>query len=110
MPAKRLLSWMALGTSKFHQWKDRYGKANEHNAQIPRDWWLENWEKRAILETERCKLADAWKHVRVIEQLREKQWRRHVAELEREERALADVAALNVYLRDPDQQRGEVAA
>lgn len=50
MPAKRLLTWMALGTSKFHQWKDRYGKANEHNAQIPRDWWLEDWEKRAILD------------------------------------------------------------
>ena len=40
---------MQLGTSKFHQWKDRYGKANEHNGKVPRDWWLEDREKDAIV-------------------------------------------------------------
>jgi putative transposase len=50
MPAKRLLAWIGLGTSKFHTWKDRYGKVNEHNGQVPRDWWLEDWEKAAILD------------------------------------------------------------
>ena len=50
MSAKRLLGWLELGASKFHPWKDRYGKANEHNGQIPRDWWLEDWEKQAILD------------------------------------------------------------
>ncbi|RME53966.1 IS3 family transposase [Candidatus Woesearchaeota archaeon] len=49
MPAKRLLAWVGLSTSKFHQWKQRYGKANEHNGQIPRDWWIEDWEKEAIV-------------------------------------------------------------
>ncbi len=24
----------------------RYGKANEHNGKMPRDWWLEEWENR----------------------------------------------------------------
>jgi transposase InsO family protein len=37
-----------LGTSKFHDWKHRYGKVNEHNGKVPRDWWLEDWEKKAI--------------------------------------------------------------
>ncbi len=50
MPAKRLLGWLGLGTSKFHDWKGRYGQANEHNGQVPRDWWLEGWEKHAILD------------------------------------------------------------
>jgi putative transposase len=50
LPARRLLGWLELGTSKFHQWKQRYGKANEHNGQVPRDWWLEPWEKQAILD------------------------------------------------------------
>lgn len=50
LPAKRLLSWLELGTSKFHQWKQRYGKVNEHNGQIPRDFWLEDWERQAILD------------------------------------------------------------
>ncbi len=40
---------MDLSTSKFHQWRSRYGQANEHNGKVPRDWWLEDWEKLAIL-------------------------------------------------------------
>jgi len=47
--SKQLLGWLGLGTSKFYQWRQRYGKANEHNGQVPRDWWLEDWEKQAIL-------------------------------------------------------------
>jgi putative transposase len=50
LPARQLLSWLGLGTSKFHDWKHRYGKANEHNGKVPRDWWLEDWEKRAIVD------------------------------------------------------------
>lgn len=50
MPAKTLLGWLGLATSKYHQWKNRYGKANEHNGKVPRDWWLEDWEKQAILD------------------------------------------------------------
>ena len=49
LPAKRLLSWLGLPTSKYHDWRQRYGKANEHNSWIPRDSWLEDWEKQAIL-------------------------------------------------------------
>jgi putative transposase len=48
-PARRILGWLGLGTSKFHDWKHRYGKSNEHNARIPRDWWLQDWEKEAII-------------------------------------------------------------
>ena len=50
LPAKRLLGWLGLGTSKFHDWRKRYGKVNEHNAMVPRDEWLEDGEKKAILD------------------------------------------------------------
>jgi putative transposase len=50
LPASQLLRWLGLGTSKFHDWKDRYGKVNEHNGTVPRDWWLDDWEKRAIVD------------------------------------------------------------
>lgn len=50
MPNSRFIAWLGIGSSKFYDWKDRYGKVNEHNAHVPRDWWLEDWEKRAILE------------------------------------------------------------
>ena len=49
-PTKTILAWLELATSKFHTWKDRYGKVNEHNGQIVRDHWLEAWERAAILE------------------------------------------------------------
>ena len=43
------LLWLGLATSKWHSWKNRYGKANEHNAWVPRDHWLEETEKQAIV-------------------------------------------------------------
>lgn len=49
MPAKRLLSWIGLSASKFHEWLGRYGQLNEHNGLVPRDGWLEDWERQAIL-------------------------------------------------------------
>jgi transposase InsO family protein len=44
-----LVLWLGITLSKFHDWGKRYGKANEHNAWIPRDWWLDDGEKQAIL-------------------------------------------------------------
>ena len=46
----RFLKGLDLPKSKFYDWKKRYGKVNEHNAWIPRDFWLEQWEKDAIVE------------------------------------------------------------
>jgi len=36
--------------STFSNWKRCYGKAYEHNGWIPRDHWLDEWEKQAILK------------------------------------------------------------
>jgi hypothetical protein len=38
-----------ISASKFCDWRDRYGKVNEHNGWVPRDFWLEHWEKQAII-------------------------------------------------------------
>ena len=47
--ASRFIGWLGGGTSKFYQWRKRYGKVNEHNGKVPRDFWLEDWEKQAII-------------------------------------------------------------
>jgi putative transposase len=47
---RRFIGWLGIAASKFHDWTTRYGSASEHNATVPRDWWLEPWEKAAILE------------------------------------------------------------
>lgn len=49
----RMTTWLGVRSSKFYDWRSRYGKVNEHNAWVPRDHWLEAWEKAAILEFER---------------------------------------------------------
>lgn len=46
----RFINWLGLAASKFYNWQKRYGKVNEHNALIPRDFWLEDWERQAIID------------------------------------------------------------
>lgn len=49
IPACRFVRWIGIGSGKFYDWRKRYGKANEHNGWIPRDFWLETWEREAIV-------------------------------------------------------------
>ena len=44
------IQWMGISKSKFYNWKKRYGKVNEHNSWIPRDHWLEDWEKKEVMK------------------------------------------------------------
>jgi transposase InsO family protein len=48
IPVCRFLPWIGIGASKFHDWKGRFGKINEHNAWVPRDHWLTDDEKQRI--------------------------------------------------------------
>jgi len=46
----KFITWLGIRSSKFYQWQQRYGRVNEHNGWIPRDFWLEAWEKEAIIQ------------------------------------------------------------
>ncbi len=55
VPAKQILHWMHVSEGTFYNWRRRYGKVNEHNGchcseERARDHWLEDWEKKAILD------------------------------------------------------------
>ena len=50
IPAYKYRGWIGLSASKYGNWQQRYGKANEHNAKIPRDFWLEKWEMDEIIK------------------------------------------------------------
>jgi hypothetical protein len=43
------IGWLGISSSKFYNWQKRYGKVNEHNGLVLRDFWLEEWEKEAII-------------------------------------------------------------
>jgi putative transposase len=44
-----LVGWLGIALSKFSRWSRRQGTSNRHNAPIPRHFWLEDWEKAAIV-------------------------------------------------------------
>lgn len=44
------MGWIGLGRGKYYEWKKRYGKANEHNGKVPRDHWIEESERRAVVD------------------------------------------------------------
>lgn len=45
-----MVQWIGINRSKYYQWRDRYGKVNEHNRWIPRDFWLTAEERQAIMD------------------------------------------------------------
>jgi transposase InsO family protein len=63
LPATRLVGWLGLGASKYFDWKQRYGKASEHNAKVPRDHWLEAWEQEAIVDFARTHPRDGYRRL-----------------------------------------------
>lgn len=63
LPATRLVGWLGLGASKYFDWKQRYGKVNEHNGTVPRDHWLEPWEQAAIVAFARAHPRDGYRRL-----------------------------------------------
>jgi hypothetical protein len=37
----RFVEWLGVSSSEFHDWRERYGRINEHNGWVPCDFWLE---------------------------------------------------------------------
>jgi transposase InsO family protein len=44
-----MLKEIGLAEWKFYQWKNRYGQPNQHNGKQPRDYWLREEEKAALI-------------------------------------------------------------
>jgi putative transposase len=63
IPACRFLPWIGIGTSKFHDGKQRFGKVNEHNAWVPRDHWLTDDEKQRICACARAQPSEGYRRL-----------------------------------------------
>ena len=42
--------WIGIWSSTYCSWTRNYGRVYEHNGWIPRDHWLDEWAKQAILQ------------------------------------------------------------
>jgi putative transposase len=51
--------------SKFYNWRQRYGRVNEHNG-VPRDFWLETWEKETIIGFHVNNPLEAYRRLTII--------------------------------------------
>ncbi len=50
LPVSRLLRWIGVDRGKYNNWVKRHQKENQHNACMPRDFWLTDRERKAILD------------------------------------------------------------
>ena len=48
--ATNMVNWIGITRSKYFDWQKRYGRVNEHNGWVPRDFWLTDYEKQAIID------------------------------------------------------------
>ncbi len=62
----RFIKWIGISQSKYYNWRKRYGKVNEHNSWIPRDWWIEEWEKQEIIKNYSCYEGDGYRRISYI--------------------------------------------
>jgi len=63
IPVYRMLKMASIPSSKFYDWKQRYGTPNFHNGKAPRDWWLEPWEAAAIRDYKRAHPLEGYRRL-----------------------------------------------
>jgi len=63
LPQQRVVGWLGIARGKFYDWKKRYGKVNEHNGWVPRDHWLEEQERQAILDFHELHPLDGYRRL-----------------------------------------------
>lgn len=49
--------------SKFYSWHERYGKDNDHNGKMPRDYWLQEWEKNRIIDFHKTHSTEGYRRI-----------------------------------------------
>jgi len=63
IPTGRLLRWAVIARSTYHGWQQSYGKVREATRWIPRDFWLEPWEREAIVSFAREHPLDGYRRI-----------------------------------------------
>ncbi len=61
--AGKIVNHIGITRSKYYDWRHRYGKTNEHNAWIPRDFYLTDREKRAIIAYYNTHLLEGYRRL-----------------------------------------------
>jgi putative transposase len=57
------MPWIGIRRSKYEDWRQRFGKINEHNAWVPRDHWLTDEEKLRICNFARANPLEGYRRM-----------------------------------------------
>jgi putative transposase len=57
------MPWIGISRSKYHDWVQRFGKVNEHNAWVPRDHWLTDDEIARICQFARTQPSEGYRRM-----------------------------------------------
>ena len=63
IPVTRFMPWIGITRSKYHDWIQRFGKINEHNAWVPRDHWLTDDEIARICNFARQNPSEGYRRM-----------------------------------------------
>lgn len=60
---KQFVEWLGVSKGKFYDWRKRYGRTNQHNGKIPRNFWIEDWERKAIEEYQQKHILEGYRRL-----------------------------------------------
>ena len=58
-----LVARIEIGRDKYYDWRRRRNRDNAHNAAVPRDFWLQEWERKAILDFHRDRPEEGYRRL-----------------------------------------------
>ncbi len=55
------MTFLGIHRSKFYQWRERKGVETKHNGQIPKDFWITEEEKQAVIDFYRQNRSEGYR-------------------------------------------------
>jgi len=62
-PVKTLLPLLGVHSAKFYSWRNRKGEENTHNCKLPKENWLLDWERDAIIKYAKKHPAEGYRRL-----------------------------------------------
>ncbi|AFN74244.1 integrase catalytic subunit [Melioribacter roseus P3M-2] len=59
----KLIGMVGISPSKYYHWNRRIGQANAHNAAVPKNNWILEWEREAIINYAKSHIGEGYRRL-----------------------------------------------
>lgn len=59
----KLIGMIGISQSKYYQWNGRIGQPNHHNSTVPKDNWILDWERQAIIKYAKIHIGEGYRRL-----------------------------------------------